>query len=140
MAFLLDTNIVGETTKPRPEDRVLSWLSDQTPGDLFLASMTIGELARGAHRLKDAARRQIYERWIEEDLVMQFEGRILPFDQSAASIWGKIMGEGDRAGRTRPAADAQIAAVARCHNLTLVTRNLKDFRSMGVTLFDPWSN
>jgi hypothetical protein len=139
MPFLLDTNIVSETIKPRPEGRVISWLGDQNPSDLYLASMTIGELVRGVRKLKKAARRRVYERWIEEDLSKQFDGRILPFDQGAAIIWGEIMGDGDRTGRTRPAADAQIAAVARRHNLTLATRNLKDFGSMKVKLFDPWT-
>ena len=139
MSFLLDTNIVRETIKPRPDGRVISWLGDQNPDDLYLASMTIGELVRGVRKLEKAAPRRVYERWIEEDLSKQFDGRILPFDQGAAIIWGEIMGDGDRTGRTRPAADAQIAAVARRHNLTLATRNLKDFGSMKVKLFDPWT-
>ena len=140
MVFLLDTNIVSETIKPRPAGRVLSWVTDQIAGDLFLASMTIGELVRGARRLKETSRRKVYKRWIEDDLVKQFDGRILSFDQDAAVIWGEIMGDGDRTGRTRSAVDAHIAAVARRHNLTLATRNLKDFGAMEVLLFNPWSN
>jgi len=140
MAFLLDTNVISETVKPRSEVRVLSWLSKQTADDLFLASLTIGELVRGAHRLQDGKRRGVYERWIENDLANQFKDRILPFDRGAAVIWGEIMGDGDRTGRTRPAADAQIAAVARRHSLTLATRNVRDFQAMGVMLFNPWSD
>ncbi len=140
MAFLLDTNVISETVKPRSEVRVLSWLSKQTADDLFLASLTIGELVRGAHRLQDGKRRGVYERWIENDLANQFKDRILPFDRGAAVIWGEIMGDGDRTGRTRPAADAQIAAVARRHSLTLATRNVGDFQAMGVMLFNPWSD
>ena len=68
MPFLLDTNIVSETIKPRPEGSFLSWLSDQNAGDLFLASLTIGELVRGVRKLKEAARRRIYEHWNEKDL------------------------------------------------------------------------
>ena len=83
--FLVDTNVISETVKPRPE------------------------------------------------------GRILPFDKDAAAIWGEIMGEGDRTGRPRPAVDAQIAAIARRRDLTLVTRNLRDFKEMDVTLLDPWA-
>ena len=140
MAFLLDTNVISETVKPRSEVRVLSWLSKQTADDLFLASLTIGELVRGAHRLQDGKRRGVYERWIENDLANQFKDRILPFDRGAAVIWGEIMGDGDRTGRTRPAADVQIAAVARRHSLTLATRNVGDFQAMGVMLFNPWSD
>ena len=136
--FLLDTNIVSETVKPRPSVRLLGWLEEQTPGDLFLASVTFGELVRGARKLKDSGRRRVYERWIRRDLARQFEGRVLPFDRDAAVVWGEIMGEGDRIGRPRPAADAQIAAVARLHGLTLATRNTRDFEAMGVILLDPW--
>jgi len=105
-----------------------------------MASLTIGELVRGARRLQDTARRRVYERWIENDLANQFKNRILPFDRDAAVIWGNIMGDGDRTGRTQPAADAQIAAVARHHNLTLATRNVRDLEAMGVMLLDPWAD
>ena len=111
MAFLLDTNVISETFKPRPAARVIAWFSYQRSDDLFLASMSLGELVRG---------------------------RILPFDQEAAMIWGEIMGDGDRTGRPKPTGDAQIAAVARRHHLTLVTRNTRDFTGMDVALLDPW--
>lgn len=137
--FLVDTNVISETVKPRPEARVLAWFENQTPGELFLAAVTFGELVRGARKLEGADRRHVYERWIRRDLARQFEGRILPFDKDAAAIWGEIMGEGDRIGRPRPAVDAQIAAVARRRDLTLVTRNLRDFKEMDVTLLDPWA-
>lgn len=136
--FLLDTNVISETVKRRPEERVIAWLSKRSPDELFLSAITFGELARGARKLRDAARRQRYEHWIHRELTRQFAGRILPCDREAAAIWGEIMGDGDRRGRTRPAADAWIAAVARRRELTVVTRNTADFTDMGVTLFDPW--
>ena len=139
MAFLLDTNVISETFKPRPAVRVITWISDQRSDDLFLASMSLGELVRGAHRVKDKMKKERFKRWIDHDLAAQFRGRILPFDQEAAVIWGEIMGDGDRAGRPKPAGDAQIAAVARRHNLTLVTRNTRDFTDMDVALIDPWN-
>ena len=138
MAFLIDTNVISETLKPRPSDRVITWLSGQRSNDLFLASMSLGELVRGAHRVKDKAKGERFKQWIERDLAAQFQGRILPFDQEAAVIWGEIMGDGDRTGRPKPMADAQVAAVARRHGLTLVTRNTRDFTDMSVALIDPW--
>lgn len=137
--FLLDTNVVSETVRPRPEPRVLAWLKGRAPEELYLSAVVFGELARGARGTRDAARRRAYERWIRRDLARRFDGRILPFDKDAAEIWGEIMGEGDRAGRPRPAMDAQIAAIARRHDLTLATRNIRDFEGMGARLFDPWS-
>lgn len=139
MPFLLDTNIVSETVKPKPEKRVLAWLEAQTPAELFLAAQTMGELVRGARKVKEKARRERFETWIEQDLAEQFEGRVLPFDGAAAVHWGRLMGDGDRTGRTPAAADAQIAAVAIQHDLTLATRNTRDFERFDMKLVDPWS-
>ena len=138
MPFLLDTNVVSETVKPKPENRVLGWLEAQRPAELFLAAQTIGELVRGARKVKDKARRERFEQWIEQDLTDQFEGRVLAFDGPAAVLWGRLMGDGDRTGRTPATADAQIAAVAIHHELTLVTRNVKDFERFDLALFNPW--
>ena len=138
MPFLLDTNIVSETVKAKPEGRVLAWLEAQRPAELFLAAQTIGELIRGARKVRQEARREGLEQWIEQDLTAQFEGRVLPFDDRAAVLWGRLMGDGDRTGRPPAAADSQIAAVAIRHDLTLVTRNTKDFRRFGVGLLNPW--
>ena len=136
MAFLIDTNVVSETFRPRPAPRVLEWVRRQMANDLFLAAMSLGELVRGARGVKDRVQRERLARWINHDLATQFQGRILPFDREAAVIWGAIMGEGDRAGRPKPMADAQIAAVALRNGLT---RNIRDFKDMGVTLVNPWA-
>lgn len=140
MPFLLDTNVVSETVKPKPDKRVLAWLEAQTPSDLYLAAQTLGELVRGARKVKDEARRARFETWIERDLAEQFEGRVLPFDAPAAVLWGRLMGDGDRLGRTPAAADAQIAAVALAQDLTLATRNVRDFKSFGLDLLNPWQH
>ena len=140
MAYLIDTNVVSETLKPRPERRVVDWIGRQMANDLFLASISLGELVRGVRRMRDRARRERFQRWIDYDLAAQFQGRILPFDRETAVIWGKIMGDGDRVGRPKPMADAQIAAIARRHGLTLVTRNMRDFVGMEVVLLDPWAS
>ena len=138
MAFLIDTNIVSETVRPKPEPRVLAWVERRSPAELFLASITIGELMRGARKIKEEARRTTYERWIENDLSEQFEGRILPFDDKTARIWGRLMGDGDRKGLTPAAADAQIAAIAMGHGLVLVTRNVRDFENFDLEIANPW--
>lgn len=138
MAFLLDTNVISETIRTEPEAAVLRWLEAQVPSELFLASQTIGELIRGACKLPGSAKQRRLLQWIENDLTHQFEGRIVPFDDHAARFWGRLMGDGDRAGRTPAAADAQIAAVALVRSLTLVTRNTRDFSTLGVDLVNPW--
>ena len=87
MAFLLDTNVVSESVRPRPRQPVLDWIEAQNPVDLFLAAQTIGELVRGARKVKEQERRKQFERWIEQDLARQFDGRVLPFDGRAAAVW-----------------------------------------------------
>ncbi len=137
--FLLDTNVISELIKPSPKERVLRWLADLSALDLYLSSVTWGELARGPAKLPDGRRRKRLTRWIEEDLARQFDGRILPFDQQAAAVWGEIMGAGDRLGAPRAAIDAQIAAMAIRYALTLTTRNIADFEGMPVKLLNPWT-
>ncbi len=100
--------------------------------------MTLGELVRGALKLGDRDRSLRYQQWITRDLTRQFEGRILAFDDRAAAIWGEIMAAGDQSGQPRPALDAQIAAVARRHDLVLATRNTGDFQNMDLPLVNPW--
>lgn len=138
MAFLIDTSVVSETVRPKPEPKVLAWVEQRNPAELFLASPTVGELMRGARKIKEEARTNTYERWIENDLSEQFEGRILPFDDKAARIWGRLMGDGDRKGHTPAAADAQIAAIAIEHGLVLVTRNVRDFQNFDLAITNPW--
>ena len=138
MAFLLDTNVVSETVRPRPDKTVLDWIEAQVPSDLFLAAQTIGELVRGARKVRAQARRERFERWIEQDLARQFDGRVVPFDGHTATVWGRLMGDGDRAGRPPATADAQIAAVAIHHELVLVTRNVRDFARFDIQLLNPW--
>ena len=140
MAFLLDTNVVSETTRPRPRQSVLDWIEAQNPTDLFLAAQTIGELVRRARKVGEQKRRERLERWIEQDLARQFDRRVLPFDCRTAAVWGRLMGDGDRAGRPPAAADAQIAAVAIQHELILVTRNVKNFENFDIQLLNPWQD
>lgn len=124
--------------RPDPHPGVIGWVRRQRPPDLFFSAVTLGELVRGVVRLPAGERRRRLEAWVSELLPQQFEGRILAFDQKVAVIWGEFLGTADRAGRPPAAADAQIAATARRHDLVLVTRNIRDFQEMNVALLDPW--
>ena len=136
--FLLDTNVVSELILPKPNVHVVGWVSAQQPDSLFLSTMTIGELMRGACKLGDTQRSKRLKRWISQKIATQFERRILEFDQRSALHWGEMMGTNDRAGSSLPSADAQIASVAVVNKLTVVTRNVKDFERMLDIVINPF--
>ena len=136
--FLLDTNVVSETRRPKPEPRVIEWLFHQPKDDLFLAAVSLGELVRGVEKLPAGSHRQTLQHWITHKIMQDFKGRILAFDRSAAEIWGRLLGNGDRVGRVLPVLDAQIAATAISRGLVVATRNVADHAAMGAQVFDPW--
>ena len=137
--YLLDTNVVSEPMRPRPAPAVLRWFEASDPVDLYLSSITLGELVAGVGRLEPSVRRRTLERWLKEALMPQFQGRILAFDVDTAWYWGALVSGLQREGRSRPAMDLQIAAIAVQHGLVLVTRNTTDFAGLGLEIADPWS-
>ena len=137
--FLLDTNIISELIRSRPDPQVIAWIKTQAAGELFLSSMTIGELMRGAKKLGDTPRGARLQQWVQQDVVSQFKQRILVFDEPAAIQWGCMMGKNDASGTPLPAADVQIAAIAIVNKLTVVTRNTRDFERMLETVINPFT-
>ena len=139
MSFLLDTNVVSEWVKPRPDPRVVAWLADVDEDRVFLSVVTLGEIRHGIERLPAGRRRERLDEWLREELPERFESRVLPIDVAVANAWGRIVAQRERTGRSISTIDAFIAATAEVHGLTLVTRNASDFRSSVKTLVDPWS-
>jgi toxin FitB len=136
--FLLDTNIPSELARPQPEPRVKTWVAAQDLDTLFISCVSFGELRKGIILRPPGKRREELEAWIESDLSILFSKRILPVTRSIAERWGVLEGQRQLAGRPRNVPDGQIAATALEHDLTLVTRNVKDFADLGVTIFNPW--
>lgn len=136
--FLLDTNIPSELIRTRPEPRLENWFYAQDEQALYLSVVSIGELRRGFVLLPAVQRRAALERWFENDLVPRFRERILPVTYAIADRWGWLDGESQLRGAPLNTADGLIAATALEHDLTVVTRNVKDFAGLGVTLFNPW--
>ena len=136
--FLLDTNILSELIRARPEPRVGNWVYSQDEQSLYLSAVSIGELRRGFVILPRGKRRTDLELWFENDLMLRFRGRILPVTHSIADRWGLLHGERRLRGSPLNMADGMIAATALEHDLTIVTRNAKDFAGLGVAVLNPW--
>jgi predicted nucleic acid-binding protein len=137
--FLLDTNVLSEPARPAPDANVLSWLSAQPALQLSISVLTLGEIRQGVALLARGAKRRRLERWLEEDLPRQFAERLLAIDEEVAHAWGRLAGEGKRAGRPLPVVDGLLLATAAAHELTFVTRNEGDCAGRGVPLLNPWT-
>jgi len=137
--YLLDTNILSESTKPQPDEHVLNWLESVDEDRLFLSVITLAEIQRGISLLDSGKKREVLRTWFEHDLLLRFEGRMLPINQGIALKWGVLMSEVKRAGRVMSALDGLIAATALQEDAVLVTRNLKDFGQLGIRLLNPFS-
>ena len=139
MSFLLDTNVVSEWVKPRPDPGVIAWLAEVDEDGVFISVITLGELRHGIERLPPGRRRRRLDGWLRHDLPLRFEGRVLLIDVAVAESWGTIVARRERSGHPIGSMDGLIAATADVHALTLVTRNAADFKSSVKTVFDPWT-
>jgi toxin FitB len=138
MSFLLDTNVVSEWVKPRPNAGVVGWLAEVDEDRTFISVITLAELRHGVERLSSGSRRTRLESWLRYELPLRFEARILSIDVALADAWGKIVARGDAKGRPVNSMDAFLAATAEIHNLTLVTRNIADFQKLTKSVVNPW--
>jgi toxin FitB len=138
MNFLLDTNVVSEWTKPRPDSGVVDWLSKIDEDSVFLSVVTFAELRHGIERLPVSKRRKQLDEWLRGELPLRFEQRILQVDGAVADEWGRLVARHDALGRPIQAMDALIAATAQVHALTLVTRNSSDFEASVKSVVNPW--
>jgi toxin FitB len=136
--FLLDTNVISELVKPRPEASVTAWVEDTDESLLYLSVLTLGEIRRGIAALPQSRRRATLEAWLDKDLRARFEDRILVIDPEVADRWGLLTAAARNSGIVLPVIDGLLAATALEHNLTLVTRDTGQIPSMGVAVFNPW--
>ncbi len=119
-----------------PDPSVLQWFEGRPASTLFLSVLTLGEIRKGVEAISQRDRRQVLVDWLETELTAFFTGRILAVDLAVADRWGRLVAG---AGRPLPAIDSLLAATALEHDLVLVTRNTKDFESLGVSLINPWN-
>lgn len=135
MSYLLDTNIISELRRKKPNAGVLNWFEKKPASTLFLSVLTLGELRKGIECLTDVNKKVALLDWLESDLANFFSGRILPIDQKISDRWGRLLAN---AGRPIPAIDSLIGSTAAHHEMTLVTRNTKDFIHLGIDVVNPW--
>lgn len=134
MDYLIDTCTIAELGKRRPSPAVASWFQAAVPESLFVSVLTMGELRRGVEHLT-GRRRQEIAHWMETTLATWFGERLLPVDAAVVLEWGRLTG---RLCRHIPAIDGLLAATALRHRLTIVTRNVEDFKPTGLDLLNPW--
>jgi toxin FitB len=136
VSYLLDTNVISEVVRPKPDPRVVRWLGETPDAALHLSVLSLGEIRSGVEDLADDRRKEKLRVWLEQDLPGWFEERLLPVDAAVADRWGRLLAA---ASRPLPAIDSLLAATAQTHGLRLATRNTKDFAGIeGLELVDPW--
>lgn len=139
--ILLDTNVLSEFMRPAPDARVVSWLDGQAAEDIWVSAITRAEIELGVNLLTDGQRKAGLLSAARIMFTEDFAGRCLSFDDEAAIHYGQLVAGRSRLGRPISVEDAQIAAIALTHGLTLATRNVRDFEAIdGLTVIDPWSS
>ncbi|PUB24819.1 hypothetical protein C8K30_10875 [Promicromonospora sp. AC04] len=133
--YVLDTNVVSALRRPDREPVVADWARSVPLVDQYVTALTVAEIERGVVRKEqtDPAQGSVLRRWLAERVLPGFAGRVLPFDLPAARILARYP-----VPEHAPYDDAQIAAVAEAHGMTVVTRNLRHFTPLGVRVFCPW--
>ncbi len=136
MIYLLDTNVLSETRKRRPAAGVTDWITVTPPDRLHVSVLTLGEIEQGIARIRSRADWQqaaALERWLR-DVETGFADRVLPVTLPVAVAWGR-----QQYAQPVPVIDALIAATAKVHGMTVVTRNVKDFELAGVQVLNPFA-
>jgi predicted nucleic acid-binding protein len=138
--FLADTNIPLELTRPNPDARVVTFLESVEKESVYLSVLTLGEIRKGVASLPDGNRRRLLEDWIQSTLRPWFANRILPVTEEIVDRWEIPAAQAKSRGAALPVVDGLIAATALEHDLTLLTRNVKDFSGTGVAILNPWES
>jgi toxin FitB len=140
VTFLLDTNVVSEWVKHRPNRGLVAWLAEVDEDRVFLSVVTLAELRHGIQRMDDGHRRHRLDKWLRDEIPLRFEGRLLAVDSAVTECWGEVVARREATGRPIDIMDAFIAATAVVHGLALVTRNDADFRSAVNEVVNPWTD
>ena len=138
MKYLLDTCVISELIAKQPNPNVVEFIDSLDSDDACLSVITIGEIAKGIERLPKSKRKQELQAWLKEDLLVRFDGKIVPLDTNIMMERGIITAKLEATGKTMPAMDSLIAATVRARQFVLVTRNVGDFEGTGIDIENPW--
>ncbi|WP_413989916.1 type II toxin-antitoxin system VapC family toxin [Labrys okinawensis] len=138
MRMLLDTNVLSEVRRVKPDLGVLRWLDELDEDRTFVSVISLAEIRRGIALMDEGRRKTELAAWLAHDLPQRFAGRVLSVNTDVALAWGDLMGHARKKGVGLASLDAFIAATAHAHGLVLATRNINDFQGFGLDLLNPW--
>lgn len=138
MNYLLDTCVLSELIKPKPNLNVVKWISGIDERYLYISVLTIGEIHKGIEKLPESKKKDSLHKWVDFDLKERFNNKIFNIDIHVATTWGKVQAQSELTGQTLPTIDGLIACTGITHDLTIATRNIKDMKPSGVALINPW--
>ena len=138
MNYLLDTCLISELAKSKPDKKVVDWVLSEDETRFYVSVLTFGELHKGVEKLPESKKKEELRIWIEDELKNRFQNRVIGIDMRVSILWGRIQCLAEKNGKPMPAIDALIAATGIAHDLTVVTRNAADMEQSGVKLHNPW--
>jgi toxin FitB len=138
MNYLLDTCVLSEFTRRKPEQKVVHWVDSIDEDKLFLSVITIGEIQHGIVRLPESHRKTDLLVWLNNELIKRFDQRIIPLDTPMMLLWGNLTAQMESTGQPMAVMDSLIIATALQNHLIVATRNVSDFRPCGVQVINPW--
>jgi toxin FitB len=138
MNYLLDTCLISELSKSKPDKKVVDWVLSENETGFYVSVLTFGELHKGIEKLPESKKKEELRIWIGGELKDRFQNRIISIDMRVSILWGKIQCAAEKKGKPMPAIDSLIAATGIAHDLIVVTRNVSDMEQSGVRLLNPW--
>lgn len=137
--WLLDTNVLSELRRPKPDARVVAFVSGQPLDLLYVSAVTFAEIRFGIELIKDAGRRMELNEWLEHKLRPMFEDRVLEISEDVMLKWRLLVEEGRKRGHTFSQPDLIIGATALHHGLTIVSRDVSEYEMANVPVLNPWT-
>jgi len=136
--WLLDTNVLSELRRPKPERNVLAFIDAQPMETLYISTVTFAEIRFGIERLDDAGRRAELTNWLDHRVRPMFQQRVLEINEDVMLKWRLLVEEGRKSGHTFSQPDLIIAATALSHGLTIVSRDIRDYQRARALVLNPW--